>query len=54
MKEFQTMISAIEKGQQAGVYSLQEVQQILAAIGVVSKVMAESQVQEPKTEKTKK
>jgi len=53
MEELQTMIGAIEKAQRAGVYTLQEVSQILQAIGAVSNKMQECQKCEPKQERPK-
>lgn len=45
MKELQLLIQAIEKAQlNGGVYSLQEVAQILNAISVVSKIVQEDSV----------
>ena len=51
MKEFQLLVEAVEKAQQRGVYSLQEVQMILNAIGIVNgelqKLKAEEQESAP-------
>jgi len=54
MKELQTIIQAIEKAQQTGVYSLQDVQQILNAIGVVSQIVQAANAEPEPKEKNKK
>lgn len=41
MKDFQLLVSAIEKAQQSGVYTLQEIDKILQAIKAVGDALKE-------------